>query len=639
MLARFFTIGPVYRVDLTYGTGGSLALTGYNAAGTSLFTTGAFAFGVDGQLLRVSMELLKSGSDILYAVTTLAVGASVGSTANGTLVSTNIGNVSSVVMNPNGTLTGTAFGHVSVQGVWDSLFDLSSQLQAWIGERPKARFLRLATEQGVNAETVSYGTSGNEVALGYQLPDSLPNLIQQIADSDLGLLYESREQLSLSYRERLSLYNQGTSYNSSPVLTLDYAQNNLSAPAVPLDDDAYTRNDVTATRIGGSSSRYQLTTGALSVQSPPNGVGSYATSVSISLSTDVQTPHHANWRLHMGTVDEPRYPQIDLNLRHETFTGNLDTMNAAMSVDIGTRVVINNPPAWLPADALSLIVQGYQETLGVFEHDMVLTCSPESPYRIWILEDPVYSVADTDGSTLSTPLSTILNGNPFISGASLSGWVGTHASVAVAGSGQANPLPAGSLTPYGLLVTPDGTGNASADEKSDTGVYFAVAGGATYNASARFYYPSGIQQIFVGIDWFDSSFAFISGGFSFENISAATWTAFSGSFTAPSNAAWGFMTVGIVGPSAGDIFYVTNMTAWQGTASVTTTSPSLGIWTTSAGDFPFDITVGGERMTVTNITGSSSPQTFTVARGMNGVVKTQAAGTDIRLWQPTLISL
>lgn len=639
VIARFYTGGSVYRVELTYGTGGSLALAGYNALGGTLFSTGPTAFNVNGQLLRVSMELTKSGSDIVYQISTYAVSAPSAGSFNGTLSSTSIANVTAVQMNPNGTLTNTVLGHVSVQAVQDSLFDLLGQLQAWITERPTDRFLRLATEQGINAASISYGVSGNEVTLGYQPVDSLNNLIQQIADTDLGFLHESRDQLALAYRERLSLYNQGTAYNSSPTLTLDYSQNNLSAPAVPVDDDAYTRNDVTVTRIGGSSSKYQLTSGSLSIQAPPNGVGPYSTSVSVSLATDAQTPHHANWRLHMGTVDEPRYPQINLNLRHSTFTGNLDTMNAAMTLDIGTRVVINNPPAWLPPDPISLIVQGYQETLGIFEHDMVLNCSPESPYRIWILEDQVLSVADTDGSTLGGPLSTILNGNPFISGASSSGWVGTHASVAVAGSGQANPLPSGSLTPYGLLVTPDGTGNASADEKSNTGVYFAVVGGGTYNASARFYYPSGIQQVFVGIDWFDSSFAFISGGFSFENISAATWTAFSGAFTAPSNAAWGFMTAGIVGPSAGDIFYVTNMTAWQGTASVTTTNPTLGIWTTSAGDFPFDITVGGERMTVTSVTGSSSPQTFTVARGINEVVKSQVAGTDVRLWQPTTISL
>lgn len=65
-------------------------------------------------------------------------------------------------------------------------------------------------------------------------------------------------------------------------------------------------------------------------------------------------------------------------------------------------------------------------------------------------------------------------------------------------------------------------------------------------------------------------------------------------------------------------------------ASTDTTKP---LWTTAAADFPFDISVRpagapgkGERMTVTNITGSSSPQTFTVTRSVNGVVMSHAAG-------------
>jgi hypothetical protein len=72
---------------------------------------------------------------------------------------------------------------------------------------------------------------------------------------------------------------------------------------------------------------------------------------------------------------------------------------------------------------------------------------------------------------------------------------------------------------------------------------------------------------------------------------------------------------------------------------VATTGAHSPLWTTVAGDFPFDIAVGGERMTVTNITGASSPQTFTVTRSVNGVVKSQTAGTDVRLFQPAIYSL
>lgn len=48
------------------------------------------------------------------------------------------------------------------------------------------------------------------------------------------------------------------------------------------------------------------------------------------------------------------------------------------------------------------------------------------------------------------------------------------------------------------------------------------------------------------------------------------------------------------------------------TFNVTLTGADL--FTTTAGDFPFDVTVGAERMTATTISGGSSPQSFTVTR-------------------------
>ena len=74
------------------------------------------------------------------------------------------------------------------------------------------------------------------------------------------------------------------------------------------------------------------------------------------------------------------------------------------------------------------------------------------------------------------------------------------------------------------------------------------------------------------------------------------------------------------------------------TLSVATTGPSGIVWTQAAGDFPFDIAVGGERMTVTAVSGASSPQTFTVTRSVNGVVKAQSSGADVRLWFPPFLA-
>lgn len=79
-----------------------------------------------------------------------------------------------------------------------------------------------------------------------------------------------------------------------------------------------------------------------------------------------------------------------------------------------------------------------------------------------------------------------------------------------------------------------------------------------------------------------------------------------------------------------------NPTSTATSISVTTTNP-FDLWTTT--DFPFDITVAGETMRVTNITGASSPQTFTVTRSINGVVKAHTANTEVHVLNPFRLGL
>jgi hypothetical protein len=70
--------------------------------------------------------------------------------------------------------------------------------------------------------------------------------------------------------------------------------------------------------------------------------------------------------------------------------------------------------------------------------------------------------------------------------------------------------------------------------------------------------------------------------------------------------------------------------ACSSTATTMYVSPTA--WSTSA--TPYDWSVAGERVTVTAITGAS-PQVATVTRSVNGVVKSHADGTEVRLFDPT----
>jgi hypothetical protein len=649
IVATMYTTGTVARLDMSVTGGGSPVVTGYDNTGLQVFTgTVAGVLVNDGTVFRCSIALRSQPPNVEWECQILRVGQNFAVAVSGTQATATLGNATRVVINAGGVINDTAVGHVSVQSVWDTLLDLAQPDNAWIAELPPSRMTRLCAEQGISGALVAPGELGTDgVTMGYQLPDTFPNLLQQVPDTDLGFIYEARDQLGLAYRTRLSLYSQGTAYNPQRGLTLDTAQHQLSGPLNPLDDDANVRNDVTVGRIGGSSARKLLATGVLSVAPPPGGAGPYDTAPSISLGVDALLPDAASWRLHLGTVDEPRYSQIMLNLRHPQFTTNTDLLNQALVMDIGDLVAVNNPPAWMPPDQIRQILQGYSETLGVFEHDMVLNCSPEAPYRVGVLEDKVLSRADTDGSALAAPLGPALNANPFFTGGSLNEWSAFAGSIAAVGtSGSPNPLPAGGPSGYGALLTPDGSlSNCALSGGSTPGFYIPVAPGGTYQVSALVYSPGGYGNVELGFDFYDASQAYITTSSVLSAVTAATWTALSTSQTAGGTAAFMRPRVGEKSsPTAANTLYIAAVVAWQGAASVASANTLLPLWTTSAGAFPFDVAVsplgsGGERMTVTGITGGASPQAFTVARGVNGACTPWPAGSDVRLWQPCTVSL
>ena len=82
------------------------------------------------------------------------------------------------------------------------------------------------------------------------------------------------------------------------------------------------------------------------------------------------------------------------------------------------------------------------------------------------------------------------------------------------------------------------------------------------------------------------------------------------------------------------------ITSTATTIHTTATGPSGIQWTPEAADYPFDVMVSGERMTMTACVGGLGvPQQFTVVRSVNGVVKAHAAGESVRLYPPPVFAL
>ncbi|MEU3976898.1 hypothetical protein [Streptomyces bacillaris] len=125
-----------------------------------------------------------------------------------------------------------------------------------------------------------------------------------------------------------------------------------------------------------------------------------------------------------------------------------------------------------------------------------------------------------------------------------------------------------------------------------------------------------------------------------ETISPTRWTV---STTCSPAGPW---TVGVVeDPVLGRAD--TDGTELSDAVSDTTTTWPVTVtagpaWITTATHpamFPFDVTAGGEQVTVTAVTGAGPTQTMTVVRSVNGIVKAHASGTRLSLTHPMRAAL
>ncbi|MFH8369203.1 hypothetical protein [Streptomyces sp. NPDC018031] len=560
-----------------------------------------------GQWIRAEFKVSQVGANTEWTVVWTDVGGGGGAFIGS--VAGSVGRPTAVASPPDGystDLNGMALGHVAAfSGTFTQAYD--GAIDAWAGETAGERMTRLSGEESVPL-TVR-GTVAEQEQVGPQRPAILLDLLTDAAEADGGVLYEPREAAELAYRDRASMYTQ------APALALDY-----TAPGItdlePTDDDQAVRNDITVVRVSGSGARAVLEDGPLSVQAPPDGVGVYDEQVTLNLHTDEQAPDQAGWRLHLGTWDEARYPTVGVEL-----TAAQDLVDDAAAVDIGDRITVDHLPAFLPPGGADLLVHGYAETITANRWHIAYTCTPAGPWThlgevatVEDFEDTTYEVTITDGGTLP--------------------WTRTSA---VAHTG-AWSLRSGAITNNetsdAVLTLPDGAQVLM--------FWYRVsseASGAGFEGDRLLVLVDGVQVLRA---------QGTGGGWTLARLEvdgASTVT---------------FRYVKDNSASAGeDAAYIDNLTIDRGvphrvdtdgselaagvdaddTTLTVATTAGAAPWTTDPAEMPIDVQVGGEVMRVTAISGTTSPQTFTVARAINGISKAHASGTDLRLATPAYSAL
>ena len=383
--------GTVVNWNLEVTTGGDLRLRGYSGSFVELHDTGVLAFDVNGRLLWLSVGLEEAGG-VTMTISTLEVGESAATTETDSLggIAT-VGRPLSVHVNSaNLDMGDTAVGHILVQDEVTSASDMADEVAAYVGETAAARILRLAAEEGISCTLV--GTAADAAALGPQGRRTALDLMREAEAADMGILYEPRDAAGLAYRTRTDLYAQ------EPTLAPGYEAGEV-AQIESTDDDQQTRNDVTAKREGGGSARAVDEDGTLGV----TAIGRYSSDTTLNVETDEQLPAQAAWRLHLGTVDEARYPRLGVNLAAPAFTGDAAQTTAAVALDMGDKIRVTNPPAWLPPNNIEQLAQGLAEAIRPGAWTIEATCTPARPWDVGVYDEDEgagESRYDTSGAEL-----------------------------------------------------------------------------------------------------------------------------------------------------------------------------------------------------------------------------------------------
>ena len=248
------------------------------------------------------------------------------------------------------------------------------------GEQAHDRIERICTEE--NIPVVITGSESQQ--MGPQPIDSPLEICFEAAETDLGGLYEPRDQFGLAYRCRTDMENQ------TAALTLTHGQKEIGSALDPIEDTDLVQNDVTVTRRGANSGRSVQETGPRNVQEPvddPQGVGRFPVEIELNLYEDAQTVHQASWRRWVGTQSDARYPLVMVDLDSLEAQGKTALVADAVGLDLGDRLTIDSPPGFAQTDPIDLTVQGCTQRTSLARRTLEFNAAPAGAWRVFEISD------------------------------------------------------------------------------------------------------------------------------------------------------------------------------------------------------------------------------------------------------------
>lgn len=368
---------------------------------TATTTVGSISVETIGKTNHVIFVMEQNGSDIDWSLDVWSDRSEASGATGASFAGQTLGKIRQVAFNNDSTnkMSTVGIGHVAVFGSTGqpTLLGLDRPEMGFRYETAANRIRKFTQEERLEPRHV--GARDKSMFMGVQDADAVYSNMTSAAFSDQGFLIDPLDALGTLYRTLRSMFNQ------PPHITLSYTGNELSGELTPVQDDSYINNDVTVNRGDAGSSRFKLESGALSVLPPPNGVGEYSQSVSMSLAHDGLCEQIASWMVHEGTLDELHFRQIDVALENLRIAADATLIEKLLRLDIGKRLDITDTPDFLPPEDVRQIVIGYEEWFDNFQHDFRLNTVPERTFEVATYDDG--DRFDTAGSTLATSVNTV----------------------------------------------------------------------------------------------------------------------------------------------------------------------------------------------------------------------------------------
>lgn len=667
----------------------TIRLRGFDAGGTEV-VNGSGAATIAGTWRNLAIKITQNGGNIDWEIDQFDLAGN-GTGQTGSLAGT-AGRPTDVAYLETAPSGGISFGHVAVLTNRDPGWHGPSVSQGHNGESALNRVKRLCDEEGVPVMAWARQNETVPVSalMGPQRADTLVNLLQECADADLGILCEQRHRPGLAYRVRTTLYNQ------TPALDVDTLSKGLVNPFEPVLDDQRLRNDITVSRVNGSSAtvvdQASISAEGRYQESPP----------ALNVQADSQLPDLAGWELHRGTWPDLRYPSLSFKLGTQTERRGL--LDGWLGAGLGDIARVSQLPSHHPAGPVDQIIEHITEKIGSFRWDVEVTGSPAGVWDVGVLPAGVSAlkVTGTAGDDATTPDHANFDTDDINlrMRVAMDDWTpggfgrilidqqpaaGNNAwAVSVTATGQlnftwstdgTNSFSATTTNPLGF---PDGTEQwigvafdadngaagrtivfeASSDRLTWTTIQTVVQGTAT-----SIFNSTGTIAISRGLPFAGYVRTVIArngptpgtGTIIFNpDFSAQTEGTTSFADTAPTPKTWTVNNNATIRVEVPDDNRLQRLATNGSTLSVgidtddlslsiASTNTDLPLWITTSthpGHFPLRITIGDEEMVISGISGSSSPQTFTVSqRAANGVSKSHSSGAAVQVADPIVLAL